>query len=361
MIGGFLNVVGVGSTKLHTQLKTGELVTFRVRSQVAPDTWLVSLKGKQVQVRAEVPLSAGDLLKARAHFERGQLFLKLITHQQTSAAERYLQRHGITPSPTYKHLLEALMRSELPLREEIVSYAARALFASRRSDSRRLSRFLAVMIDKGLRPSPEKAEELYQAVEEPPDHHQERGRGRHHDDGAGEQNRRQQEKRRQLSRKEPASQQDEKAGADRPPRAEDIRLQCLRAAEQENSLQLWNHAVGPHDNWIVVPLAWEHGGERIEGRARIRIVGGKADRFTLSVYARNQWHFAVSLADRRNSITVYSDSRKVQEQAGYVLEALRENLHNKEVEIDDIIRRERDFDRFENGAEADMRGVDRMA
>ncbi len=350
--GGYLNVIGIGSAGLQTRLTSGDTVVFRVRSQTAQDTWLVSIKGKQVKVRSEIPLSTGDVMKAKAHFERGQLFLKLMTQQKTSGAERFLQRQGMQVNNANIRLLESFMRSGLPLREELVSYAAKVLFSYPQSEQRKLGRFLAIMLDKGLRPSVEQSENLYTAVEgggNPEEEGRSGGRERGGEQkGTGE-------NRRRGTGKE--SQQEEQ----RLPGAEEIRRQWYRTAEQEDhGLQLWNHRVGERDNWLVVPLAWEHNGYRYEGRARVRITGGTADRFTLTVYARERWHFAADLSGTRRRMTLYTDSEKVIAQGRRVLEFLQENLHNKGFEIDDTIKREEEFDLFDPGTQAEMRGIDRI-
>jgi hypothetical protein len=353
MIHGYINVVGIGNVGLKGRLTSGDTVVFRVRSHTGQDTWLVSLLGKQVRVRSEIPLSTGDVLKARAHFERGQLFLKLLSHQRSTGAERFLQRQGMPVNSANLRIVDSFMQSGLPLREELVSYAVKLLKTLSQRERRGVSRFLAVMIDKGIRPSPEEAENIFSSVVESGGTGGEssgRRKSRHRDrSDSNEQNGGE------------GSEPDGEEGGAVAPEAGDIRAQCFRTSENgENRLQLWNHSAGARDNWIVIPVAWEHAGERLEGRLRLRLRKGTADRFTFSVYARQRWHFSADLSGEHRTLTLYTDSDNGVGQGERIVELLKENLHNEEFEIDDTIKREEEFDLFDPGTRAEWRGIDRV-
>jgi hypothetical protein len=359
MVHGYINVLETVGAGLPAQLKSGDTVAFRVHKRLAPDTWLVSLKGKQLQVRSEIPLMRGDVRKARVLFERGHLFLKLLPRQKPAAAAQILQEHGLPVNREYTTLIESLMRSGLPLKEELIQYAAKLLFSRNRGDIRRFGRFIAVLLDKGLRAAPEKVEELFHSVEGEPegqDTASEERRRRGGQDRHGQ-------PRRRSKQEEP--EQEGSAHTDAPPvtppEAGDIRSQCMRRGEPEHGLQLWNHLEGGRDNWIVIPLAWQHGDTRIEGRLRLHRQGNRTDRFTLSVFGTHRWHFSGCLVEGERSLRIYSSMGALPEGSARHLERLRENLHNEEIEIDDTINREEEFDPYESGYRQDLRGIDRFA
>ena len=253
-------------------------------------------------------------------------------------ARHALSELNLPQTKDHKTILEAFMKTGLPIKEELIASLMRT-YGSLASRDKVAARVLALLADKGLLPAPEDAEKLVRAVTDPlSEKRRDQGKKREH----GGQDRGTRHRQRKNARSI---------------RSADIRTAAERTWDSGGLLSLFNHVRGGHDHWVVIPFS-------LEGREEtlvLRCCMGRDDRirrYTLSVYGEHSWHFEGRRSGKSHRIVVYCSDKKIRGDSHDVIERLRKKLGNLSLEIDDTIREVSGFDPFVSDHITDSHGVD---
>ncbi|MFP4491482.1 MAG: hypothetical protein ACLFNZ_08400 [Spirochaetaceae bacterium] len=318
------------------KLKPGSTVVFTVKGRNSNGSWTILLGGKELTVKSEAALIPGEKMRARVSVQGGRVFLRLMDADKLS--RHALSELRLPVTEHYKNIVDSLIKTGLPLREELITALVRQYNSLSRQDQIS-SRVLALLYDKGLSLSPEDTDSLIKAVGGPLDERDEnrRRRGEHRGDGSEEE-----------------GEEQKKSG---PPNSREIRRQVERSTGEEGVLPLFNHVRGAHEHWVVVPF-------HITGRDENAVLRFSIDDelkvggFTFSVYGEKSWHFEGRDAGKKRRLVVYSNDKRAREGSRRIVEELRKKLHNLPWEIDDTIREASDFDPFVSEKNTDVHGVD---
>ncbi|MFO7848652.1 MAG: hypothetical protein R6V67_01720 [Spirochaetia bacterium] len=318
------------------KLKPGSTVVFTVKGQNSNGSWTLLLGGKELTVRSEAALIPGERMRARVSVQGGRVYLRLMDADKL--ARHALSELRLPVTADYKNIVDSLIKTGLPLKEELITGLMRQYDSLSRQDFVS-ARILAVLFDKGLSFSSEDIESLIRAVGGPLEEREENRRRRREKERDGSQEDGGKEKKNGL------------------PNSTEIRRQVERSEGDGGVLPLFNHIKGSHEHWVVVPFS-------ITGREDKAVLrfciddGSKVGRFTFSVYGKKTWHFEGIDTGKTRRLVVYSNDRGVKENPRRIVGELRKKLHNLPWEIDDTIRETSDFDPFVSEKNTDVHGVD---
>jgi len=295
-------------------LRPGQSVSVNVIKHLEGAKWAVAIKGRVFPAFSELPLQAGQLLRARVSTAEGKLVLT-VSEEVTDAVRAALVRQGLVAGGEAEMIAHALARSGLPILAETIE-KVRALLTRSGLEQRRTARIAATMIDRGIDPAGPAARALLPVL----------GFG----ERGGEDNRR------YRGRQLPDT-----------PRAVKEFAAALsgNAVARPSILQAYNHIRAKSQSWVVIPFVFTSGGQRIAGTMKILFdpFQSRPLAFTLCTEGIS---FHIPLGARPGKLAIYCDDEALLRAAQRGLDSLRSKFHNMGLEVDDIINKGEAFDGF---------------
>ncbi|MGD0725721.1 MAG: hypothetical protein ABSB63_09170 [Spirochaetia bacterium] len=303
----------------ETGLRPGQSVSVNVIKHLEGAKWAVAIKGRVFPAFSELPLQAGQLLRARVSAAEGRLLLT-VTEEVPDAVRAALVRQGLPAGGDAEVIAHALARSGLPILAETIQKVL-ALLTRSGMDLRKAARIAATMVDRGIDPAGPGARALLPVL------------------GFGE--RGGEDHRRYRGRQLPDT-----------PRAVKEFAAALSTdpAARPSVLQAYNHIRAKSQSWVVIPFVFTSGSQRIAGTMKILFdpFQSKPLAFTLST---EDISFHLPLRARQGRLAIYCDDERLRRAAQRGLDSLRSKFHNMGLEVDDIINKGEGFDGFSPGEE----------
>ncbi len=243
-------------------LRPGAVVRARVVEALGDGRWRVSLNGRILTARSSLALVPGQTLTTRVERAAGSLLLRL---DSRSSVSEFLQTNNLPSDALTRAVVEALMRSGLPLEasriRQLRAILGRDLPGSSAAERARL---MALATAKKLGLSPEALDSLLQY-----------GGDRRHGDQAPDQRR------------------DQRRGQQADSEEQIVRGAVKRSSPTaEHPAQLFNHAPGAQDDhWVIIPISYSADG--VQHDASLRLCLSHDRRCTL-----------------RGALVVHSESRR---------------------------------------------------
>jgi len=307
----------------------GSEIPVRVLKPLATGKWAIGIGGKVFAARSDVPLEAGDVLRARVSvLQDGSISLRIGPSREDPLGA-FLSREGLPDDSLLRTLAGAFLRHQRPLEPNVLRKSLKLL--SRDPDrSKREAAVLAVMDDKGWDVSGPCTRTVMELV----------------DYGNG---RRGSERRRKNG--EACEGKDGLRNA--------IRRSFLDASKGCGPLQVFNHGKGSHGTWVVAPFSLQAGGMELQGTLRLlqEPVSSRAVRMVLVVRSEDgsEWSFSMPLTGAQRRLTVYCGPKTTREAVKRHLHLLASDFRNLGLEVDDIIHGNDEFDGF-----FEVRGTESM-
>ena len=313
-------------------LRTGELVSVQVLNRLAGDRWAVGIRGRVLPAFAELPLTAGSRLLARAGREGGRLVLRVLDRPLPALRELAL-REGLPADKATEQILAAFLASGLKVQPGAVRQV-RQLLDRLRLPAQRFARLAVQLLEKNIDLASPGVDGLLALL----------GYG----EGAG---------RRKGG---------ERRGGPAPgaPEAEGELRRRLEGSPggEESPLPLYNHLRSAAEQWVVVPYRF---GE-LAGTIRLLCgpAGAPARRLVLTSGAEGgeRWSFVLARrqeAEQGYELHAFSDRASQPARSRESWRLLAQKLQNLGVKSDDTIRVDGDFDGFSLPWETvQYRGVD---
>ncbi len=354
-----LRTSGIGEWKLR--VRNGDELTARVLRSLGNDRYLLGLKEGRVVVRSDTGLRRGMLLRLQATWKGSTLILKQIT---TGPAQRFSSPGArLSGDGLSRTIIDALVRSGMPVEPGMVG-SIRARMETRGREDSFFARLLAVLADKGVRPSDAYLRDLLGiADEERSNPHESSGR----DGPDGSLKRDTQEEQNEGRKRETGSrrrgnraQSIDIGGTDEP--REQFASQLVRQSSPgdigKGALGLFNHLKGSHDDWMIVPYKVTRKDWSASGAMRLHRDGSERfDRCILTINTGKQ----SGPAKRIVSIGLSGTGKGVVSfiQGDFSDTHLVEKLRNLGFEVDDN-HNTGGFDGFTEGDVSGPSGIDTL-
>ena len=116
----------------HLTLRHGQLVKISVIKKLVGQKWLVGLQGRVLRATANIPLRRGQQLVATVSIENGRVLLR----QRTAPIASLLEQLHSRGDAVSTRLIDAMMRSGLPLTPALYQELARRLKPKQQRDNR---------------------------------------------------------------------------------------------------------------------------------------------------------------------------------------------------------------------------------
>lgn len=362
------------------QGSSGSLVTISVLKHLGANQWQVSLEGTRYQVSSTVRLLPGTVLKAQLFRSPTRILLKVLPlpaegGRPPDAMGKLLASLGLPDDRLARLAVEALQQSGMSATREGTRSLRAALERSAGADSH-LARLAALLMDRRLDLSQPFLDHLYRQIEGWLPGGEGEGSGRRGQRGDGGQG---------SDPEQGAGPRPEQGGILRDPPPTGLPLEtdldrwrALGQAERQGPLSrriaaalraqvgssrpsvgpltLFNHHPGHHDRWVILPFALKLGDREMRGSVRLLLgPDGSPGSFSVVVAGEGEHPracFALT-GGRTRRLAWYLDgleglSQGSRAAAQREAEALRENLRNLGIEVDDTMR---DGDRFDGFSE----------
>ncbi len=220
-------------------IKSGDTLSLKMVRSLGSGTWQASLKGKLLTVTTGgLSFKPGAVITVRALWDGDRLVLKMKGDVPDLPMET-----GLPADATTRNIIDAFIRSSMHLSpvklQELYQFLKKHNISDRKS-----IRLIAIMMDKGLPLEKSMVDVMVSAIQG------ERNRKR--------QNEENQEGEQQEERERDIQENAEIVQTDQDPIAYD-------------TLRLFNHIRGSHDNWIIIPVLVEHDTITIKGSLRCRL------------------------------------------------------------------------------------------
>ena len=295
-------------------LRPGQSVSVSVIKHLEGAKWAVAVKGRVFPAFSELPLHAGQVLRARVSAAEGRLILT-VTEDVPDAVRAALARQGFPAGGDAEMIAHALARSGLPILAETIQ-KVRALLARTGMDPRRTARIAATMVDRGIDPAGAGARALLPVL------------------GFGE--RGGEDHRRYRGRQLP----------DTPLAVKEFAAALSEnAASRPSLLQAYNHTRAKSQSWVVIPFVFTSGSQRIAGTMKILFDPFRPRPLAFTLCTEDI-SFHLPLGASRGRLAIYCDDERVRRAAQRGLDSLRSKFHNMGLEVDDIINKGEAFDGF---------------
>jgi hypothetical protein len=277
------------------QFRNGDIVDVRVIQPLAGDRWQLSIGGKLIPAKVEIPVQPGIILSVRImKLPNGGLVLRLLDR---SPATGLAARLGFPATADVQLIISALIRSGMPVQSEHVSELLAMLSRLKKKDSS-AARLLAMLHDRGIRLTSAQIDLLLQEIGDGSATPDRPGYGHQGERRPGDspQDRNARESKRTVNQI-----------------ASMIRRFTTGAESMDRSLlQVFNHIPAGHDHWVVIPFGYSANEDHVRGsiRVRLRSRGSRvfADRYALSANVEGeQWVFCWAGGGEKRSIGVYTD------------------------------------------------------
>ncbi len=294
-------------------LKPGEIVSLRVVKKLFNNKWAVSIGGKLLIAYTDIDLKPGTIIKAKVVIEENHIILKL-NQIAEDAADIVISKYGLESDELNHTIVMSLLRAGVAIKEEYITLI-RNLIRNRNKAGKKLSRLLAVMLDKGILLKYLDMEEIMPLIFE---------------DSFG--------RRQKEDRKRRENQSSEK----REYSLKKYIKRRITAVDNNNTnlLQLFNHLNAVNDNWIAVPFGIEYDNTRVSGTIRINIDSYKKSVKKIVIQSSIDGIHLSFIAHRKNPgyfLSVFCDSDSFKKHIKYELGNLKTKLQNLGVIIDDTI------------------------
>src|SRR5208337_3412328 len=206
-------------------LRPGQSVSVNAIKHLEGAKWAVAVMGRVFPAISELPLQAGQVLRARVSTAEGKLVLT-VSEEVPDAVRAALVRQGLAAGGEAEMIARALARSGLPILAETIE-RIRALLTRSGMERRRAARIAATMVDRGIYPAGPGARALLPVL------------------GFGE--RGGEDQRRYRGRQLPDT-----------PRAVKEFTAGLsgNAAARPSILQAYNHTRAKSQSWVVIPFVF---------------------------------------------------------------------------------------------------------
>ena len=295
-------------------LRPGQSVSVNVIKHLEGAKWAVAVNGRVFPAFSELPLQAGQVLRARVSAAEGKLLLT-VTEEVPDAVRTALVLQGLPAGGEAEMIAHALARSGLPILAETIE-KVRALLSRSGLEQRRGARIAATLVDRGIDPAGPGAHALLPVL------------------GFGE--RGGEDHRRYRGRQLPDT-----------PRAVKEFAAALSgdAASRPSILQAYNHIRAKSQSWVIIPFVFTSGSRRIAGTMKILFdpFQSRPLAFTLCTEGIS---FHIPLGARPGKLALYCDDEATLRAAQRGLDSLRSKFHNMGLEVDDIINKGEAFDGF---------------
>ncbi len=302
-------------------LRPGQTVHLTVIKQLAPGKWAVAIGGRVYPAFSQLALEPGALLRARVSSTAGRLVLTLSTESMDPVTAA-LRGQGLPTDETTVAIVRALAASDLPIRAETIE-RVRTVLSRLKMPTQRAARLVTALIGKGIGPSGPAVDALLALL----------GLG---EKGGGDPRR---YRRRPLPENGPAVR---KA----------LGQIVLERADQPSALQVFNHARGRAQTWVVIPFVFDGERDPIAGTIKIQYDPflAKPLRFALTA---NGMSFFLPLEGAARRLSIFCDEPRMLGAAERGLDSLRAKFHNMGMEVDDTILGGEEFDGFTPARERD--------
>ena len=308
-------------------LRPGQSVSVNVIKHLEGAKWAVAIKGRVFPAFSELPLQAGQLLRARVSASEGRLILT-VSEDAPDAVRTALVRQGLAAGGEAEVIAHALARSGLPILAETIE-RVRALLRGSGMEQRKAARIAATMVDRGIDPAGPGARALLPVL------------------GFGE--RGGEDHRRYRGRQLP-----ETPGAVK----EFIGAMAADPAARPSVLQAYNHIRAKSQSWVVIPFVFTSGSQRIAGTMKILFDPFHSRPLAFSLCTEDV-SFHIPLGARPGKLAIYCGDERLARAAQRGLDSLRSKFHNMGLEVDDIINKGEAFDGFSPAEEGiNLPGVD---
>ena len=134
-----------------TGLRPGQSVSVTVIKHLDGAKWAVAIGGRVFPAFSDLPLQAGQLLRARVSGAEGKLILT-VTEEVPDAVRAALVRQGLPAAGDAEVIAHALARSGLPILAETIE-KIRALLSRSGMEQHKAARIAATMVDRGIDPA----------------------------------------------------------------------------------------------------------------------------------------------------------------------------------------------------------------
>ncbi|TVR33521.1 MAG: hypothetical protein EA404_04690 [Spirochaetaceae bacterium] len=318
-------------------LRPGAVVRARVVESLGDGRWRVSLNGRVLTARSSLALAPGQTFTTRVERTAGTLLLRL--DSQSSVSE-FLQTNNLPSDALTRAVVEALMRSGLPLEASQIRQL-RAILSrdSPGSSAAERARLIALATAKKLQLSPEALDSLLQY-----------GGDRGHGDRA------------------PDQRGDQRRGGQQADSEEQIVRGAVKRSSPtaEHPAQLFNHAPGaPDDHWVIIPISYSADGVQHDASLRLCLSHDRRStlRGALVVHAESRrWGFEWQMSDGRPAqLTLHPPQHYSADAVGSIarpiarqLEQLKAILRQFGVQSVDIGESSADFDGFSSDLPMDI-------
>jgi hypothetical protein len=312
-------------------LRTGELVSVQVLNRLAGARWAVGIRGRVMPASAELPLTAGSRLLARASREGGRLVLRVIDRPLPALRELAL-REGLPADRATEQILAAFLAAGLKVQPGSVRQM-RQLLERLRLPPQRFARLAVQLLEKNIDLASPGVDALLALL------------------GYGE----------GTGRRREGDRRGGHPGSSAEAEGELRRLVAASSDGEESPLPLYNHLRSPTEQWVVIPYRY---GE-LTGTIRLLCgpAGVPARRLVLvaGTEGGERWSFVLTRRQEAEGYELHAFSDR-EGQPGRSRErwrALVQKLQNLGVKSDDTIRVDGDFDGFSLPWETvHYRGVD---
>jgi len=328
---------GAGSISIRLQgaggidLRAGELVSVQVLNRLAGARWAVGIQGRVLPAFAELPLTAGSRLLARASREGGRLVLKVLDRPDSALRELAL-REGLPAEKATEQILAAFLAAGLKVQPGAVRQV-RQLLERLRLPPQRFARLAVQLLEKNIDLASPGVDALLPLL------------------GFGE----------ETGRRREGGRRGGQAGGSAEAEAELRGSLAGSPGGEESPLPLYNHLRGASEHWVVIPFRYG------ELAGTIRLLHGPAGtparRLVLIAASPRggRWSFVLSRRQEAEGYELHAFSDRASQPAPsrQRWKALAQKLQNLGVKSDDTIRVDGDFDGFSLPWETvHYRGVD---
>ncbi len=115
----------------HLALRHGQQIELTIIKQLVGQKWLIALQGRVLRAIANIPLQRGQQFVATVSLENGQVLLR----QQTATTATLLEQLYSSGTAVSGRLIEAMLRSGLPLTPTLYRELSRRLKDKKQGDS----------------------------------------------------------------------------------------------------------------------------------------------------------------------------------------------------------------------------------
>ena len=304
-------------------LKNGDSVTVKVLKAVA-EGWDVSVRGARFHVKADTPLFVGREYTARVAIH-GRSVVFHTQNPQAPVAD-FLRGAGIPDDGISRLLVQAFRLTGLSLKPDIILQLRNILKKTGHRNAL-AARIAVILHDKGLDPSPELIDYIYELGKE------------------GYSGRKGHERRERDDRKPD----------------EDIHG-VIKQGTREDPLHLFNHFEGSEDHWVLVPFRAGEAAGNITGSLRLRFARKTESLLEAHVFCESEersWWFRLPVSISEGAgISMHTNKLPEGRAARRELEKLRQKLHNLGVKVDDIIKVDSRYEGMTAGEYVADHGVD---